>query len=102
MCAEQIAVCCEVPCILPNEKMFKGVVLINLKTVIWAFLSLPGLFFTVTTLLWDAKLKLLSINNLDLDKVACLKACRQLALSAVGLSLTVSATVTSPVIDASL
>lgn len=52
--------------------------------------SLPWLYFTVTTLLQDFKLKSLSINSLDLDKVMWWKAHRQLALLAVGLSHSLS------------
>lgn len=62
--------------------------------------SLLQLFFTVTTLLQGFKVKSLSINSLDLDKVKCLQAGG--SFGCWTLSLTDSVTVTSPVIDASL
>lgn len=96
----------EAPCILPNENMFclfkEGVETLCKQLSLRGSLSLPWLLFTVTTLLHDFKLKSLSINSLDLDKVMSWKAHRQLALLAVVLSLTVSVTVTGPVFDASL
>lgn len=62
--------------------------------------SLLQLLFTVTTLLQGFKVKSLSINSLDLDKVKCLQAGG--SFGCWTLSLTDSVTVTSPVIDASL
>lgn len=93
------------PCAPPNENMFptlkEGVETTCKQSSLRGSPSLPRLFFTVTTLLQDFKLKSLSINSLDLDKVVWWGAHGRLALLAVGLSHSLSlVTVTSRVIDA--
>lgn len=62
----------EAPCLLLNENMSmfeEGVDKACKQSSLRGSLSLPWLSFTVTTLLQDFKLKSLSINSIDLDKV---------------------------------